>query len=882
MPRSNSKMQRERFSLEELARLHAVLESQKELHEGNRELIVETLRSIAELMIWGDQHEPRFFEFFLEKHLLKQFRRILSQPGARTGNVAQQVLQTLSIMIQNIRNETSIYFLFSNNQINEMISIKLDFEDEEVLGYYISFLKAIALKFNEQTVQLFLIMDGTDDKLPTSFPLYTEALKLFRHKESMVRAAVRTLTLSVYSIRDELVRNFVLSPPASNYFRHLAMYLTEQCQLLDGTLMSAEASSASFSTDALDNILAEVEDVLVYTNDVLATGCQRVSAMMAVNFWQHFLVPCCFAPLARGLDSSSYSDPASAWIGEYQAATRPVCALYVAERVFALMGCGRLVNSLACALLGVDPRECDPAGVWSTRDLMAPVVGRAGKAGGKGSNPLLYRQTILKALSGTGCQHNRMWCEQVQVAAAAVRLVFAVIQSGSLSIDVMDAVGLLPYRKRKRRDLFNSLTGERKTLGAEPDELQEEETHITSTMIPRNGQTEDKIHSAVSLEFIDALFQLLQMRALPASALWYSGWVLGQLVPVLQRGLHHSRVMTQRQHDLLNEARSLVREETMDEVAGLWCDALPVIISHEWPLARKGITTPTLKTHGEAVLAWMTATTAQAQVSDGDSSKSMYTQPQTRGNLSLSARAASHMAVAAQRLVALVQIQMLLSTGEIPPAPPLPDEAGVSNSARRPEVKEGDQVDLAGIHPKPMPCRVAFSRGAERSVYFALHGGVMQEGQLQEAGCWKSPPVVLLADPASTRINAGIVLSTAPLLGADPAVDGSHPHWLHLHVRPSMRGLTKAMQLNHAGPGSGSSSLLAGTTLSGKHLQDGHWVLAFPDADAAASAKAAVEERAAQFRAVYCQLLAPLLWNAEYEGNAADCPPKTEHSSEDR
>uniref|UniRef100_A0A061S3S3 FPL domain-containing protein n=1 Tax=Tetraselmis sp. GSL018 TaxID=582737 RepID=A0A061S3S3_9CHLO len=270
-------------------------------------------------MIWGDQHEPRFFEFFLEKHLLKQFRRILSQPGARTGNVAQQVLQTLSIMIQNIRNETSIYFLFSNNQINEMISIKLDFEDEEVLGYYISFLKAIALKFNEQTVQLFLIMDGTDDKLPTSFPLYTEALKLFRHKESMVRAAVRTLTLSVYSIRDELVRNFVLSPPASNYFRHLAMYLTEQCQLLDGTLMSAEASSASFSTDALDNILAEVEDVLVYTNDVLATGCQRVSAMMAVNFWQHFLVPCCFAPLARGLDSSSYSDPASAWIGEVHA-----------------------------------------------------------------------------------------------------------------------------------------------------------------------------------------------------------------------------------------------------------------------------------------------------------------------------------------------------------------------------------------------------------------------------------------------------------------------------------------------------------------------------------------------------------------------------------
>jgi protein CLEC16A len=150
--------------------------------EANCQTIVETLRSIAELMIWGDQHEPRFFEFFLENQVLVQFYRILSQPGARRGDVAQQVLQTLSIMIQNIRNQTSIYFLFSNNQINSMLSIKLDFDDEEVMGYYISFLKAIALKFNAETVQLFLNMDNTDPAVPKSFPLYTEALKFFRHK----------------------------------------------------------------------------------------------------------------------------------------------------------------------------------------------------------------------------------------------------------------------------------------------------------------------------------------------------------------------------------------------------------------------------------------------------------------------------------------------------------------------------------------------------------------------------------------------------------------------------------------------------------------------------------------------------------------------------
>jgi Uncharacterised conserved protein len=53
--------------------------------------VVETLRSLAELMIWGDQHDTRFFDFFAEKHLLSHFNRILQQPANRRGEVPQQV-----------------------------------------------------------------------------------------------------------------------------------------------------------------------------------------------------------------------------------------------------------------------------------------------------------------------------------------------------------------------------------------------------------------------------------------------------------------------------------------------------------------------------------------------------------------------------------------------------------------------------------------------------------------------------------------------------------------------------------------------------------------------------------------------------------------------
>ena len=64
-----------------------------------------------------------------------------------------------------------------------------------------------------------------------SFPLYTEAIKFINHRDGMVRAAVRTLTLNVYSIDDAAIRQFLVSTPASNYFNELSIVIAEQCQV---------------------------------------------------------------------------------------------------------------------------------------------------------------------------------------------------------------------------------------------------------------------------------------------------------------------------------------------------------------------------------------------------------------------------------------------------------------------------------------------------------------------------------------------------------------------------------------------------------------------------------------------------------------------------
>ena len=64
--------ERERFSLEELKHLHDVLQQNATVTDSNKELVVETLRSIAELMIWYGQSSLLEAPFVLQLLTLLQ------------------------------------------------------------------------------------------------------------------------------------------------------------------------------------------------------------------------------------------------------------------------------------------------------------------------------------------------------------------------------------------------------------------------------------------------------------------------------------------------------------------------------------------------------------------------------------------------------------------------------------------------------------------------------------------------------------------------------------------------------------------------------------------------------------------------------------------
>ena len=92
--------------------------------------LTEVLRELAEIMIHGEKQSESFFEYvvivfscvivkitrrvFLEENVLQDIISIIKQN--RSNKIKIQIIQTISILIQNIKNRTSLCIFDFNNR----------------------------------------------------------------------------------------------------------------------------------------------------------------------------------------------------------------------------------------------------------------------------------------------------------------------------------------------------------------------------------------------------------------------------------------------------------------------------------------------------------------------------------------------------------------------------------------------------------------------------------------------------------------------------------------------------------------------------------------------------------------------------------------------
>ena len=295
--------------------LAVIASAPRVLSAETQPLMIDALTEIAELLLWEDQHRqphspsPTFFDAFMEhktsQYYLAFLKLLCRQPALDAAPLMISLLQSLTLLFENLRNRTWIYTLLSENYVNDIIlwGSFLRHETaqpstpaanrvviaamEEVTAYYVTLLKALSLRLNADTLAFFF---NHHLQAPKTFPLYTQALPyVFHPTESMVRIAARNLCLNVWRIAPEqtrqaqLLRQFLMDDNRSGSTR-LWERMMDQVALLVFNLNEAllsggllDGQDRHLPADRLQETLYELQDYLYFIQDTLALGIEGLN-----------------------------------------------------------------------------------------------------------------------------------------------------------------------------------------------------------------------------------------------------------------------------------------------------------------------------------------------------------------------------------------------------------------------------------------------------------------------------------------------------------------------------------------------------------------------------------------------------------------------------
>ncbi|CAM6039399.1 unnamed protein product [Sphagnum compactum] len=719
---------RERFSMEELRHLNEQLQKATVITDANKDFVVETLRSMAELLIWGDQHDPTFFDFFMEKQVMSTFVRILRESKTITA-VAVQLLQTLSIMIQNITSKHARYYLFSNEHINQLITYPFDFQHEELLAYYIIFLRTISMKLDQNTVSFFI---KTNHDEVVSFPLYSEAIKFFHHEEGMVRIAVRTITLSVYNVDDASIRKFVMSPQVVGYFENLITFLRQQMLNLDGLVMEAARFPESIQLQGrLESAILETGDLLYYCNDIINAGIPALRTLMTKHI-MHLIVFPLLLPAIRLMGDGAAGMHLST-----------LSALYFLLRLLHIVRHKALVNNIGASLLRTD-LPSNPSGIRTKDSEPADNASDSRSTANHGAAENMTEpedaaapSSTPEAVDGREALLSYLLCKDDKLVMASLCLLVSFLQNEALDEALLDALGILPRRKRHKKLLLVCACTREGTCFME-EMLQSSSNFFfeglhqvrwySDGMMTRYWVMNQKCCYQFGL-MLDALIRLLCRRPPQcAEVLWQTGWLLRQLLPFQEHKISDSRM------SLLDRAYSAAQKDLALELTDCWFDLIPAVISEEWNVSRKALDTPMLRRDSSFVLM---PRTQQSQDDVPRSSSSIFVGERMRATVKV--------------VLVLHQMRVLLLNGSLPEKAPLAEVSEERSQVSTSATRIGSEVDLAA---DAMSCKVAFERGKERIVYLLV---VLQgtSGSL------------LLVEEITSKQQRGVIRVTAPLAGSD-------------------------------------------------------------------------------------------------------------------
>ena len=189
------------------------------------------------------------------------------------------LIQSLSILLVNIsKSKVFLYYILSNNFVNDLLLIDYSKYDDEYYSYYVNFLKSLAMRLDKETVHLLY------DQKSNNFPLVDCAINLYNYSNAMTRTVVNNILLTILKSKIDLVYEHFYKLPTVNYFCFFG------CRL--GDLFNDLYNNIN-NVDPYEDMI----DMTLFINDLLSLNQNKINFLVRNSIFYYFLFPKIFQGL---------------------------------------------------------------------------------------------------------------------------------------------------------------------------------------------------------------------------------------------------------------------------------------------------------------------------------------------------------------------------------------------------------------------------------------------------------------------------------------------------------------------------------------------------------------------------------------------------------
>ena len=288
------KSSNQNITIENFTSLYTCLQeiNEKEKYKKYKDDLKDIIQLIIDYLIYGDtKGDQSFFETFCELDFMSEF---IKASKCKNIEILLQIIKSMSALILTINNKNSLYFIFSKNFINKLITNDdIRNSNEDFLSFYVNFLKSLSMKIDSTTIQLFY------QKEKQCFPLLENAMMFYNNDDSMIRNVIKNIFLKFAKLSKEYapLKNYLMNLPLIKYFCYFACRLTDMTMQLNYFAgynffyTYNNFKNYIFNYDRFKIYHDDLIDEILYIQDLLSIHDEQISSILLNSLLYYYICP---------------------------------------------------------------------------------------------------------------------------------------------------------------------------------------------------------------------------------------------------------------------------------------------------------------------------------------------------------------------------------------------------------------------------------------------------------------------------------------------------------------------------------------------------------------------------------------------------------------